>query len=343
MTDTRFGGSSAGLLQRLRRPGSACRSARRRGRPPPRAGHPPAAGRHGPRSGTGSVVVVEEDERQVRIGLDELADDMTRAGVAPTAAGISAALTSWVAHRPVPDAAAAAAGIAVLDWSDARRTAVGWRVVVRRGDLALPWTPSSAAGPAEVHRTRSAASGRAHDVSLDLRVEGPVALWSHPDVPVLATAALVDPERMLRRIRPWGCDGRHARGRDAAPAGGLRRPRDRRTAGGGDPRGQRHPAVAGARRPPLDLRNDPVPRSGPTPRRCSRTPSATARASRPRARPVRVHEPEPAGVRRHPASTARVPHVDAAAQVDRQGPAVVGRAGHRGQRGLRAKADTWLA
>ena len=156
------------------------------------------------RSGTGSVVVVEEDERQVRIGLGELADDMTRAGVAPTAAGISAALTSWVAHRPVPDATAAAAGIAVLDWSDARRTAVGWRVVVRRGDVALPWTPSSAAGAAEVRRTRSAAGGRAHDVPLDLRVEGPVALWSHPDIPVLATAALVDPERMLRRISAAG-------------------------------------------------------------------------------------------------------------------------------------------
>ena len=81
---------------------------------------------------------------------------------------------------------------------------MGWRVVVRRGDVALPWTPSPTAGAAEVHRTRSAASGRAHDVALDLRVEGPVALWSHPDVPVLATAALVDPERMLRRIAAAG-------------------------------------------------------------------------------------------------------------------------------------------
>ncbi|HEY0401652.1 MAG TPA: hypothetical protein VGD09_06500, partial [Blastococcus sp.] len=53
-------------------------------------------------------------------------------------------------------------------------------------------------------RTRSAAGGRAHDVSLDLRVEGPVALWSHQTVPVLATAALVAPERMLRRITAAG-------------------------------------------------------------------------------------------------------------------------------------------
>jgi hypothetical protein len=41
-------------------------------------------------------------------------------------------------------------------------------------------------------------------VALDLRVEGPVALWSHADLPVLATAALVDPDRMLRRIAAAG-------------------------------------------------------------------------------------------------------------------------------------------
>jgi hypothetical protein len=205
MSDARFGGSSAGLMQRLR-PTRICVSDLRDVADTllPELATPRLRVDMVSRSGTGSVVVVEEDERQVRIGLGELADDMTRAGVAPTTAGISAALTSWVAHRPVPDATAAAAGIAVLDWSDARRTAVGWRVVVRRGNVALPWTPSSAAGAAEVHRTRSAAGGRAHDVSLDLRVEGPVALWSHPDIPVLATAALVDPERMLRRISAAG-------------------------------------------------------------------------------------------------------------------------------------------
>ena len=31
-----------------------------------------------------------------------------------------------------------------------------------------------------------------------------MALWSHRDLPVLATAALVDPERMLRRITAAG-------------------------------------------------------------------------------------------------------------------------------------------
>jgi hypothetical protein len=203
--DTRFGGSSAGLMQRLRPTRIGVADLREiAGTLLPALSTPRLRVAMVQRSGAGSVVVVEEDERQVRMGLGELADEMTRAGVPPTTAGISAALTSWVAHRPVPDAAAAAAGIAVLDWSDARRTSVGWRVVVPRGDLALPWTPSTTAGAADVHRTRSAASGRAHDVSLDLRVEGPVALWSHEAVPVLATAALVAPERMLRRITAAG-------------------------------------------------------------------------------------------------------------------------------------------
>jgi hypothetical protein len=205
MTDARFGGSSAGLMQRLRPTRIGVADLRDVvDTVLPTLATPRLRLDMVQRTGTGSVVVVEEDERQVRIGLHELADDMTRAGVAPTTQGISAALASWVAHRPVSDATAATGGIAVLDWSDPSRTAVGWRVVVRRGDVALPWTPSSTAGAAEVHRTRSAASGRAHDVSLDLRVEGPVALWSHPDIPVLATAALVDPERMLRQITAVG-------------------------------------------------------------------------------------------------------------------------------------------
>jgi hypothetical protein len=156
------------------------------------------------RSGAGSLVVLEEDERHVRVHLAELADDMTRAGVSPTREGIAASLAVWVAHRPVTDAAAATTGVAVLDWADRSETAIGWRVVVRRGRLALPWTPSSAADTGALHRTRSSAVGRAGAVHLDLRVEGPVALWSHPDVPVLATAALVAPQRMLRRITTAG-------------------------------------------------------------------------------------------------------------------------------------------
>jgi hypothetical protein len=207
VTDTRFGGSTATLMQRLRPTRVSVADLRDVADAVlPTLATPRLRLSLVQRTGAGSVLLVEEDERQLRTGLHELADDMTRAGVVPTEAGIAQALTAWVAHRPVADAAAAAHGIAVLDWADAHHTTVGWRVVVRRGDLGLPWTPSTAAGPDEVHRTRSAASGRAHDVDHDLRVEGPVALWSHRDLPVLATSALVDPERMIRRIAAAGLE-----------------------------------------------------------------------------------------------------------------------------------------
>lgn len=156
------------------------------------------------RSSAGTVVVLEEHERSLRVGLAELADDLTRAGVAPTPDSLAAGLGAWVDRRPVTDASAAAAGVAVLDWTDGRRTSVGWRVVVRRGDLALPWTPVTGSSSDGVRRTRSAALGRSLDVDLALRVEGPVALWSHPSVPVLATAVLVAPERMLARVAAAG-------------------------------------------------------------------------------------------------------------------------------------------
>jgi hypothetical protein len=200
MTDTRFGGS-AGLLQRLR---------------PVRidvadlleVADAVLPGLHVPglrvellqRSGAGSVIVLEEEERLVRMPLGELADEMTRAGVSATQEAMGAALVSWVAHRPVTDVAAATAGVAVLDWADRGETAIGWRIVVRRGELALPWTPSAPTDGSSVHRARSRATGRARGVALDLRVEGPVALWSHPVVPVLSSAALVAPERMLQQI-----------------------------------------------------------------------------------------------------------------------------------------------
>jgi hypothetical protein len=152
----------------------------------------------------GPVLVVVEGERRQRVPLRDLAEDLTDARVAPGPDALAAALASWVETRPVPDAAAAEAGIAVLDWTDRTQTAIGWRVVVRRGRTALPWTPSTGLGPRELHRLREAAAGRAAAVAGELRVEGPVALWSHPDIPVLATAALVDPERMLRRIAAAG-------------------------------------------------------------------------------------------------------------------------------------------
>lgn len=203
--DTRFGGSSSGLLQRLRTATVGVADLRE------------VADSVLPtlattrlrldlvqRSGAGSVVVLEEDERTVRVHLSDLADQMTRAGVRPTPPSISAALASWVAHRPVTDAAAATAGITVLDWCDPAETAVGWRIVVQRGDVAVHWRPLPATAAVDIGRTRAAASARAKDVVLDLRIEGPVALWSHRTVPLLATSALVDPERMVTRISSGG-------------------------------------------------------------------------------------------------------------------------------------------
>ena len=204
MTDNRFGGS-AGLLQRLRPVRIDVADLREVADAVlPGLASPALRLDLVQRSGAGSVVVLEEDERRVRKHLGELADDMTRAGIPPTPEAMAAALESWVAHRPVTDGAAAAAGVAVLDWVDPGETAVGWRVVVRRGDLALPWTPLPTSDGVSVLRTRSGAIGRAHDVTLDLRVEGPVALWSHPAVPVLSSAALVAPDRMLQRIADAG-------------------------------------------------------------------------------------------------------------------------------------------
>jgi hypothetical protein len=203
--DTRFGSSSTGLLRRLRTATVGVADLRE------------VADQLLPtlattrlrldlvqRSGAGSVVVLEEDERMVRVHLSDLADQMSRAGVPPTAPAISEALTSWVAHRPVTDAAAATGGMAVLDWQDPAETAVGWRVVVRRGNVAVLWRPLPTADATELARTRAAATGRAKDVVLDLRIEGPVALWTHRTVPLLATSALVEPEHMIARIASAG-------------------------------------------------------------------------------------------------------------------------------------------
>jgi hypothetical protein len=156
----------------------------------------------------GPVVVLEEGERRVRVPLRELAQDMTHARVGSGPAEVAAALTAWVAGRPVPDAEAAEAGIAVLDWTDRTETAVGWRVVVRRGSRALPWTPSVGLDHRAALHIRSAAVQRAATVDGHLRVEGPVALWSHLEVPLLASAVLVVPELLLDRIAAVGVDVR---------------------------------------------------------------------------------------------------------------------------------------
>ena len=90
-------------------------------------------------------------------------------------------------------------------WMGARAArAVGWTVVVARGVVTVPWAPSPTARTAQLHRSRSAATDRSHDVALELRVEGPLALWSPRTVPVVATAALAAPELMLHRIAGAG-------------------------------------------------------------------------------------------------------------------------------------------
>jgi hypothetical protein len=203
MSDFRFGGSAA-LLQRLRPTRVDVADLRDvADRLLPTVSVPGLLVGLVERPGAGSVLVVEEDERSVRVDLADLADDMTRDGVSPTPTGIATALAAWVVHRPVTDAQAARSGIAVLDWADRRQTAIGWRVVVRRGEVALPWSPSASA---DVPGTRSAAADRAADVPLDLRVEGPVALWSHATVPMLATSVLATPERMLGRLAAAGLE-----------------------------------------------------------------------------------------------------------------------------------------
>lgn len=157
------------------------------------------------RLGAGSMIVVEEDERILATPLDRLADEMTRAGVPGSPEGIGTALRSWVAARPVSDAAASLTGVAVLAWTDARRCAVGWQVLVCRGAHEVVWSPSPAART-DVVATRAAATERARQVPLELRVEGPVALWSHRTMPVLATAALAAPEQMMERLADGGLE-----------------------------------------------------------------------------------------------------------------------------------------
>jgi hypothetical protein len=153
----------------------------------------------------GAVVVLEEGEHRQQVALADLAEDMTDAGVPATPAGMAVALNAWVAHRPVTQAAAQRDGVAVLDWTDLRRTAVAWTVVVPRGRATVTWTPADTA-PIAADRIRAAARARGAGVPLDLRVEGPVAIWSHPRLPLLATAVLGHPERLLPGVAEAGLE-----------------------------------------------------------------------------------------------------------------------------------------
>ena len=167
----------------------------------------------------GPMLVLDDAGRRTHVLLGELAVEMTRARVAASAEGVTAALTAWLARRPVPDETAATDGVAVLDWTDARHTVLGWRVVVPRGELVVPWRPSAAATLASVHQTRSQAFGRAAVVEATLRIAGPLALWTSTAVPGLDSAVLVRPELLLAEMA-----GRGLRPRDAHMVVTPRRP-----------------------------------------------------------------------------------------------------------------------
>jgi hypothetical protein len=158
----------------------------------------------------GPMLVVEDSGRCTRVLLGELAVGMTRARVPAGPDGVTAALAGWLARRPVPDRTAAAAGIAVLDWVDPRQTTLGWRVVVVRDELVVPWRPSRTATLPSVHQTRSSALDRSAGVRGELRIEGPVGLWSATDAPGLDTAVLVGPEMLLAELARRGLPLREA-------------------------------------------------------------------------------------------------------------------------------------
>ncbi|MGY1843039.1 hypothetical protein [Modestobacter sp. SYSU DS0875] len=155
----------------------------------------------GPR---GALLVVEEAGRVSRALLDDLAEQMTRARIDSTPDAVLAGLRAWLDHRPVPDPVAAAAGVAVLDWAEGRGEMLGWRVVVRRAGLLVPWRPSRSASLPDVHRTRAAAWDRSAAVEAALRIEGPVGLWTTTSVPGADSAVLVDPERLLGEMAGRG-------------------------------------------------------------------------------------------------------------------------------------------
>ncbi|MBB3676495.1 hypothetical protein [Modestobacter versicolor] len=158
----------------------------------------------------GPMLVLDDTGRRTRVLLGELAVEMTRARVAATSDGVGTALTAWLARRPVPDRVAAASGIAVLDWTDTRQATLGWRVVVVRDALVVPWRPSRTATLPSVHQTRSAALGRAAVVEGELQVEGPVGLWTSTDAAGIDSAVLVRPEALLAQLARRGLPLRDA-------------------------------------------------------------------------------------------------------------------------------------
>jgi hypothetical protein len=159
--------------------------------------------------GRGPMLVLEDAGRCSRVLLGALAVEMSRARVPATPDGVTAALRGWLARRPVPDRVAASHGTAVLDWADPAQTTLGWRVVISRDDLVVPWRPSRTATLPAVHETRSQALTRAATVAGTLHLEGPVGLWTSA-VSGIDTAVLVRPETVLARMAGRGVRLRNA-------------------------------------------------------------------------------------------------------------------------------------
>lgn len=154
------------------------------------------------------ILIVEEHERRTVAPLDGLARQMTKARVPDTPDTLAAALTTWLHHRPASDAHAQSEGLAVLDWADPQQTRLTWRVAVRRGDLVLPWAPSDLMSVRTRERTQADAADRSHHVPASLHIEGGVALWTAADVPMLSTALLVNPDRLLADMARAGLAAR---------------------------------------------------------------------------------------------------------------------------------------
>jgi hypothetical protein len=217
VTEALFG-APAGLLQRLSRSEVQVSDVRAAVGRIADAGPDPELQLDVVDGGRGPMLVLEDAGRCTRVLLGALAVEMSRARVPATPDGVTAALRGWLARRPVPDRIAASEGTAVLDWADPTQSTLGWRVVIVREDLVVPWRPSRTATLPAVHQTRAKALGRAATVAGRLQLQGPVGLWTSA-VSGLDSAVLVRPETVLAQMT-----GRGVRLRDAHVVVTPRRP-----------------------------------------------------------------------------------------------------------------------
>jgi hypothetical protein len=160
-------------------------------------------------TGDETTLHVREDERSIRVSLPTLAAHLQhQTARTDTPDALTAAINDWMEHRDITDRQALTEGVAALDWVDTYETEVGWRVFVPRGERLQPWTPSAVLTGEQVHRIRIAAMERAFSVPAAMQIADDVALWTSPSMPMLSTALLVDPERMLAGMTASGLETR---------------------------------------------------------------------------------------------------------------------------------------